>query len=157
MTKRPPCTKKTWHINPTPKTTPLALRMCMSCPQKQECAKAGLTSGHSLDRHYQHPATGVIQAGIVCDGTQETARQLANVAQLPMPTIRDKKPKYRPPARCLECGKPMVTRPRDGTKLPAGTVGHMAQGLCIACHSRLKRREQREMREALPKNRVLWT
>lgn len=95
-------------------------------------------AGTSLDGSYIRPASGVIQAGVVCRGDESTGDKLSAVAGVPAPEYRDMKPRYVPPETCAGCAEPMAKRRRDGSPTPSGVVVHTAQGLCTICYKRMQ-------------------
>lgn len=119
--------------NPAERDAPSTLRaiqICETCPIIRECAKQALTSGSSIDFTNTHPAVGVIQAGVYCDGSQRAAIELGARAGEPAPTV-EVKPRAKARDRCKNCGKPMVRWTRD--RVPEGYVMHRGRGICTNC------------------------
>lgn len=109
-----------------------ALKMCEACPIRKECAEAGLTAGTSLGEDNRAPASGVIQAGVVCRGDHDTAVKLAEIADSGIPRfLFETRPRNHPGDTCLSCGEPMVRWHRGVT--PEGFVMHHGRGFCTNC------------------------
>lgn len=108
-----------------------ALTMCRACPLVAACAALALQSGTSLDGSRTGPAEGVIQAGVICRGDDDTARALAEVAGVPVPVYRAQRPRPKAPKRCVECGHPMVSWTRG--EVPEGHRMHYGRGRCTGC------------------------
>ena len=147
---QPPCAGHSVFTNPQPVDTHTveAMEMCTHCPLRKQCALDALTAGDSLDKAHRQPATGVIQAGVWCNGDQQTADQLAAIAGVDAPTIGTK-PRFTPPSHCRGCGKPMTTRIK-GTHLDANVLTHAAHGYCRICDAR--RRRQKGWQSSQPKH-----
>lgn len=116
--------------NPAERDAPSTLRaiqICETCPIITQCAKQALTAGSSIDFTATHPAVGVIQAGVYCDGTQRAAMELgARAGELP-PAV-EVEPRARVGDRCKHCGMPMVRWTRD--RVPEGYVMHRGRNYC---------------------------
>ena len=69
---------------------------------RRKCALDALTAGDSLDKAHKRPAMDVIQAGVMCDGDQRTADELAAIAGVPAPVV-DTEERFIPPSHCLGC------------------------------------------------------
>ncbi|CAB0634971.1 hypothetical protein CIP107566_00515 [Corynebacterium diphtheriae] len=111
-----------------------AKRACRACPILTKCAKDALHAGDSLDRNFTRPATGVIQAGVLCTGDVWTAQQLAEIAGVPVPTYHDHIERPKIGDQCKSCGKPMGAWTRNPAEsLPEGWVMHYARGYCTNC------------------------
>ena len=131
----PKCTYQDREIftNPAGRDAPSTLRaiqICETCPIIRECAKQALTSGSSIDFTATHPAVGVIQAGVYCDGSQRAAIELGARAGEPAPTV-EVEPRAKVGDRCKSCGMPMVRWTRD--RVPEGYVMHRGRGFCTGC------------------------
>lgn len=147
----PPCatSRNRAFIDPessTPDDIDQAIRMCGTCPLVQQCAADGLHSGTSLDRNVILPATGVIQAGVVCRGDRDTALQLSAVAGVDVPSdYRHQPERPKPMSECRECGTPMVKWTRG--EVPEGYVMHHARNFCTGCrvayHAYIEGRQRR--------------
>ena len=110
-----------------------AIDLCGWCPARRECAEAALRSGTNVDARTPSPADGVIAAGIHCRGTKRTARLLAEVAGVKMPSYRVKRPRRD---HCVSCQLPMLPWSRDRFRIvPIGYVVHHARGFCQDCRS----------------------
>lgn len=149
-------TDRELFTNPAERDAPStirAIRICETCPIIRQCAKQALTAGSSIDFTATHPAIGVIQAGVYCDGTQRAAMELgARAGELP-PTV-EVKPRARVGDRCKNCGTPMVRWTRD--RVPDGYAMHRGRGFCTNCrkayNAELARaRANGEVREGLRK------
>lgn len=78
------------------------------------------------------PASGVIQAGVVCYGDDATARALLRVSGgVETPEYRRQGRRKTPPGECVACARPMVSWTRD--RVPEGWVMHHARGFCSQC------------------------
>lgn len=122
-----------------------AQAMCGHCPILRQCAREALTSGAALDGTYLRPASGVVQAGVVCRGDQSTAIRLAEVAGVTtLPVYEQQEPRPVAPDACVSCGMPMVRWTRD--RVPDGYVMHHARGFCTGC-----RREYAEFMRSQPR------
>lgn len=135
----PPCHRKKAFTHPVPgqPATEQAFKICGSCPIIKECARSALTAGSTTDGCVQRPASGVIQAGVLCNGDHITAYRLARIAGVEMPEIRDTSSKNTPAPYCRSCGEPMVSWTRGET--PQGSVMHYAQGFCTGCRAEYRR------------------
>lgn len=111
-------------------STHLAIQICETCPIIRECAKLALTSGSSIDFSNTHPAVGVIQAGVYCDGSPRAAVELGARAGEPAPTV-EVAPRAKVGDRCRSCGTPMVRWTRD--RVPEGYAMHRGRGFCTGC------------------------
>lgn len=151
-----PCQQGDWHITPSvPGHAEKAIALCHQCPILKLCATRALRAGDTRDGSWTHPAVDTVYGGVHCPDlpehdpvaagriADETARQLAAVAGVPVPTYRRQKHRNPTPKHCRGCGEPMTARARNGPQ-PAGTVGHMARGLCVACWSKGKRSPNRD-------------
>lgn len=107
-----------------------AIQICETCPIIQKCAKAALTAGSSIDFTATHPAVGVIQAGVYCDGTDRAAMELGARAGEPAPIV-EVQPRAKVGDRCKNCGMPMVRWTRD--RVPEGYRMHRGRGYCTKC------------------------
>lgn len=111
-------------------STVRAIQICEECPIINQCAKQALTAGSSIDFSNQHPAVGVIQAGVYCDGSQRAAMELgARAGELP-PAV-EVTPRAKAGDRCKSCGTPMVRWTRD--RVPDGYAMHRGRGFCTDC------------------------
>lgn len=144
----PPCHRKPAFTKPVLGTpaTEQAFQICEACPIIKQCAVNALTAGSTTDGCVQRPASGVIQAGVLCNGDHLTAYRLARIAGVDMPEIRDTSSKNTPAPYCRACKEPMVSWTRDET--PPGYVMHYAQGFCTNC--RAAYREHKAETEAKP-------
>ena len=120
---------------PTGRDTPAterAIQMCESCPALKQCAEMALVGGSSIDMHNERPATGVIQAGVYCDGSDRATWELMAAAGRVERTL-NVGGGLRPKAldRCRSCDKPMVRWTRD--RVPEGYVMHRGRGFCTNC------------------------
>lgn len=61
-------------------STELAISICRECPLIVECARLALVGGSSHDWRATAPATGVIQAGVYCNGSAEAVAKLEEIA-----------------------------------------------------------------------------
>lgn len=119
--------------NPAERDAPSTLRaiqICETCPIIQQCAKNALTAGSSIDFTATHPAVGVIQAGVYCDGTDRAAVELGARAGEPAPIV-EVQPRAKVGDRCKNCGMPMVRWTRD--RVPEGYRMHRGRGYCTKC------------------------
>ncbi|MDK8241681.1 WhiB family transcriptional regulator [Corynebacterium coyleae] len=119
--------------NPAERDAPSTLRaiqICETCPIIQQCAKNALTAGSSIDFTATHPAVGVIQAGVYCDGTDRAAMELGARAGEPAPIV-EVQPRAKVGDRCKNCGLPMVRWTRD--RVPEGYRMHRGRGYCTKC------------------------
>ena len=140
-------------INPqtaTPHQIEQALTICQHCTTQKQCAQQALTSGTTLDESNTNPATGVIQAGILCNG-RASAELLAKIAQTTPPTYRNHTPRKKPPTHCKNCHKPMHKWTRNKHDIPHGYVMHHAQGYCNQCKRAYKDHAQINTRPGLRK------
>ena len=111
--------------------------MCAHCPLAKTCAKQALASGDTLDGEYTAPASGVIQAGVVLDGSKAAAQALAEIAGA-TPHTPARKPRKPTPTTCRDCGRAMV--PRDKSRLMSEQpLTHAARGYCRICYARRQR------------------
>lgn len=141
-----PCRGREGFTNPAVATVKDII-ICDNCPIRRKCAERALTIGLPLDRTGSGVADGVIAAGVVCHGDEETAIRLAAVAGHPDPPTRQRvrQEPILPGTRCRCCHRPMVPRPRgDDIHLGEGIVTHCARGLCRVCYQRAKRSGQIE-------------
>lgn len=129
------------------------MEMCTYCPLLKQCALNALHAGDSLDMVHKQPATGVIQAGVWCNGDQDTANQLAAIAGVDTPQIGPHA-RFTPPDNCRGCGKPMSTRIK-GMPLTKDELTHAAHGYCRICDA--KRRRQKDWQSTQPKNTTIFT
>lgn len=137
-TLKKPCHNTRNRAFTSPATSPdnavrAALRICEMCPTRVDCAKQALTAGSSLDGSTRGPAADVIQAGVICQGDEETAVALSRVAGVAPPPIREKKRRRQSPTQCRECAQPMTSWTRG--EVPEGTKMHHARGWCVDCRS----------------------
>ena len=110
-----------------------AVDLCRRCPSRRGCAEDALRWGTRLDASAPSPANGVIAAGVVCRGTRHTARMLAGVAGVEMPSYKATRRSYD---ACVVCHLPMLAWSRDRTRIvPEGHVEHYARGVCQNCRS----------------------
>lgn len=100
---------------------------------RRGCARDALTAGTSLDGSFTAPATGVVMAGVICHGTQDTATELARVAGTRPPSYTTQAPRGRVPSHCRECRRPMSSWTRNVEDIPPGHVQHYARGWCVHC------------------------
>lgn len=132
--------------------------MCEHCHMLTSCALDGLTAGTTLDGSFESPACDVIMAGVHCTGDTATARALAEIAGVPVPTYRDAAPRPKAEKQCVNCHEPMVPWTRHGA--PEGYVMHYARNFCANCRGayneamkgREKRRTNRTLVNGRPKN-----
>lgn len=109
-----------------------ALRMCGACPALVECAAEALESGTTPDGDTVAPATDVLQAGVICDGSRQTVTHLARVAGVPLPTYGRKiHPREWAGDHCRECDRRMFKWTRG--VVPEGYVMHRGRGICVKC------------------------
>lgn len=150
-----PCQNHHIFTNPQPfhPDTFDAMDMCEVCPLRRKCALDALTAGDSLDKAHKRPAMDVIQAGVMCDGDQRTADELAAIAGVPAPVV-DTEERFIPPTHCVGCKKPMVARIK-GIPLDASTLTHAAHGYCRICDARRRRAKDWESQQ--PKNTSIFT
>lgn len=166
----PPCHRSPNRAFTDPDRAPArsvraALRMCEHCPMRRSCAREALTAGTSLDGGFTAPATGVVMAGVICHGTQDTATELARVAGTRPPSYTMQAPRGRVPSHCRECRHPMSSWTRNVEDIPPGHVQHYARGWCVHCrpaYSRALEAEKASEGDTLRKrvdrrNRVLET
>ena len=155
MQARPPCLNHQIFTNPQPfhPDTFDAMDMCELCPMRRKCALDALTAGDSLDKAHKRPAMDVIQAGVMCDGDQRTADELAAIAGVPAPVV-DTEERFIPPSHCLGCKKPMIARIK-GIPLDVGTLTHAAHGYCRICDA--KRRRAKGWESAQPKHTSIFS
>ena len=103
----------------------------------ETCAKQALGAGDTLDGEYTAPASGVIQAGVLLDGTERAVRTLAEIAGV-APHASARKPRAHTPSTCRDCGRTMVAR--DKSRLVSEQpLTHAAQGYCRICYARRQR------------------
>lgn len=137
---KPPCTGHPVFISPqnhTPEQILDAVEMCQHCPLITDCATQALTGGTTINHQHTLPTSGVIQAGVVCNGDQPTAIVLASIAHKPIPLMHAQ-PKPPPPRRCKGCGEIMGTR--DRRKSTAGAPPtHSSGGYCRRCDAKRRR------------------
>lgn len=137
---RPPCTGHPIFTNPEQADQAridAALEMCAHCPLDKTCATQALASGDTLDGEYTAPASGVIQAGVVLDGSKRAALSLAEIAGA-TPHVPTRKPRRPTPTTCRDCGRAMVAR--DKSRLMSEQpLTHAAQGYCRICYARRQR------------------
>lgn len=119
-----------------------AVKMCLHCPIRRQCARDALTGGTSLDGNVIAPATGVISAGIHCRGDDATAQALAQIAGVAAPKYRKQRPRPRAPKQCVSCGAEMV--PWTRYEVPEGKVMAHARGHCVNCRSAYNAMRARE-------------
>lgn len=152
---KPPCHGQPVFTNPQPidPATFDAIEMCTHCPIRQQCALDALTAGDTLDKVHRSPANGVIQAGVWCNGDQDTANQLAAIAGVTPPHTGAQK-RFTPPETCKGCGKPMQARIK-GQPLENQPLTHAAHGYCRICDAR--RRRQKDWQSTQPKNTTIFT
>ena len=136
MSMRPGCSYRQRSLFTDPgaeddPATEWAKQICATCPVRTACARQALTAGSSLDWHHRAPATGVIQAGVYCDGSNEATEQLALIAGVDPGRVTQRRGRDHPDDVCTNCGRPMV-RWRRG-EVPAGYVMHYARGYCTGC------------------------
>lgn len=135
---RPPCEGNLAFLNPgVNQETQEAMKICETCPIKIWCAEHALTAGYTLDAGRTAPATGVIQAGVWCKGDKKTAEKLAEICRREPPKVGPK-PRFKPPANCVSCGRPMTTRIK-GIPLTDEQLTHGAHGYCRVCDARRRR------------------
>lgn len=135
---RPACGYKhrelfTDPTGPDSPSTKRAMEICEGCPIRRECAEKALTAGSSLDGGFTAAAVGVIQAGVYCDGTDRAAWELAGVAGVAPPVMRESAPRQQVGDRCKSCHRPMVRWHRGVT--PEGYVMHRGRGYCTGCRA----------------------
>lgn len=106
--------------------------MCDLCPIRTQCATQALTAGTSLDGGHPAPASGVIQAGVICQGDDMTAWTLAQIAGVPLPEYEGRR-RATAADHCTNCHAPMVRWTRD--QVPEGYVMHHARGFCTGCRA----------------------
>lgn len=121
-----------------------AIKICGWCPIRLECAKEALTSGTELLGR-ERPASGVIVAGIVAKGNEETARQLADIAGVEYVELK-KFAFHRRKAHgeeCLGCGATLHKWTREPESIPPGWKMHHGRGYCVECRTAYSREQER--------------
>lgn len=115
-----------------------AIALCNRCPVLRECARAALQSGTTLDTAFKNPATQVIQAGVVCDGSTDSEKELARRAGIPVEKIARSSVRHKPKvegAPCRGCGRTLWRWTREPGEIPEGYVMHYARGYCVKCRT----------------------
>lgn len=115
-----------------------AIALCNRCPALRECARAALQSGTTLDTAYKNPATQVIQAGVECDGSPNSEKELARRAGIPVGKIVRSKVGRKPKVEgtpCRGCGRTLWRWTREPGEIPEGYVMHYARGYCVNCRT----------------------
>ena len=134
--------------------TKRAIQMCEGCPALKQCAEMALVGGSSIDMTREHPAEGVIQAGVYCDGTDRATWELMERAGRNELVQIGGGARPKAADRCRSCHKPMVRWTRD--RVPEGYVMHRGRGFCTNCRKAYDRELARaraagEVREGLRK------
>lgn len=114
-----------------------ACEMCTHCPLIKKCAQLALTSGTNLTKTHPAPATGVIQAGVICRGDKDTIDQLAVIAGGYTPMALRKR-STQIPVRCVGCGEVMVVRNRNES-VRGKPPTHSSGGYCRSCDAKRRR------------------
>lgn len=121
-----------------------AVKICEACPLIRECARSALTAGNLQNDGTRAVADGVIVAGIVARGDQDTTDRLRAVAGLPdgqqAPRARVVPPRAFVQARrpCKACSRPLWKFTRDPSEIPEGYVMAYARGWCVNCRGAYK-------------------
>lgn len=123
--------QRNWHLLPD---TVAAVTICETeCPISRvvECAREALGSGRLLQRgqrrNLPRPASGVVAAGIICRGTDETRDALDAV-------IARYSRSSDPVKTCTGCERALVSA---GTPItdPDTEAHHGGRGLCKGCYA----------------------
>lgn len=117
--------------NATAEQVHRAKALCLGCPMLRDCAREALYSGSDLAGELPAPATGVVMAGVLCDGSEEALEALEKVAGIQGIYKGRKRPLVTFGTPCRVCSTPMVRW--TPLEPPEGYAVHRGRGICAGC------------------------
>ena len=133
----------------TPRQIQRAKTICATCPRLKKCASEALDAGSDLSHEKRAPASGVIMAGVLCDGSKGALDALEKAAGV-RKVYKSSRKRIAFGTPCRNCETPMVRWSRLNPPIPDGYAMHYGRGLCSNCRG-VYRKELAAWKAANPK------